>query len=164
MFIFSGSVSKSHFASIISKPLFIIVAESIVIFAPIFHWGCFNASLRVTAAISSFAQERKGPPEAVRWMRVNGFPAAPIRHWNIAECSESTGKIGALCFFASAITTEPPATSVSLFARAMIFPVSIADTVGRSPLKPTRAVRTMSMSSDLTRAQTESIPVNTLMS
>ena len=37
--IFSGSMSNSHLASIISKPLFMRVAESMVIFAPIAQLG-----------------------------------------------------------------------------------------------------------------------------
>ena len=38
---------KSHTASMSSRPLFIRVAESMVIFAPIFQLGCLRASARV---------------------------------------------------------------------------------------------------------------------
>ena len=164
MLIFDGSVSKSQQASIISNPLFIIVAESIVIFAPIFHCGCFRASFLVASAILALSQVRNGPPDAVRWMRVKLFSPAPRRHWNMAECSESTGIIGALYLRARSITTLPPATRVSLLARAITFPAFIAAIVGLRPLNPTNAVRTMSMSSAPTRLQTESIPAKTLMS
>ena len=162
--ILSGAVSNSHLASIISNPLFIIVAESIVIFAPIVHCGCFSASFFVAAAILSLSHVRKGPPDAVRWMREIGLPVAPRRHWNMAECSESTGRIGELYFLAKSMTTDPPATRVSLFARAIILPAFIAEIVGLSPLNPTSAVRTMSMSSASTSEQTESMPVNTFIS
>ena len=46
----SGARSKSQRASMISSPLFIRVAESIVILAPIFHVGCWSASSTVIAA------------------------------------------------------------------------------------------------------------------
>src|SRR3972149_4466617 len=46
----SGRRSKSHRASMISSPLFISVAESTVIFAPIFQVGWFRASAAVRGA------------------------------------------------------------------------------------------------------------------
>ena len=46
--IFSGGISYRCIASMNSRPLFISVAESTVIFAPIAQLGCFNASSRVT--------------------------------------------------------------------------------------------------------------------
>ena len=48
----SGATSNSHRASITSSPLFISVAESIVIFGPIVQVGCRSASSGVTVAIS----------------------------------------------------------------------------------------------------------------
>ena len=45
--IFSAGRSKRKCASMISRPLFIIVAESIVIFGPIFQVGCASASSTV---------------------------------------------------------------------------------------------------------------------
>ena len=64
--ILSQGVSKSHLASITSKPLFIIVAESIVILAPILQFGCLSAISFVAALIRSLSQVLKGPPEAVK--------------------------------------------------------------------------------------------------
>ena len=87
----SASTPKSHLASMTSKPLFIMVAESMVILAPISQLGCFSAWALVAPAIFSLSQVRKGPPEAVRWIWRRGFPSAPSRHWKMAECSESTG-------------------------------------------------------------------------
>jgi len=53
----------------------------------------------------------------------------------MAECSESAGRIFTLCLLASGSTKGPPAINVSLFARAMSFPASIAATVGCSKNK-----------------------------
>ncbi|MNL88997.1 hypothetical protein D3C87_2190630 [compost metagenome] len=49
--------------------MFIIVAESTLIFAPIDQFGCATACLGVTRAISSALIVRNGPPLAVRMMR-----------------------------------------------------------------------------------------------
>ena len=160
----SASISKSHLASIISKPLFIIVAESIVILAPIVHCGCCRASFLVATAICPLDQVLNGPPEAVRWIFLILLPDAPIRHWKIAECSESTGRIAALYFSARAITIGPAATRVSLFASAMVLPALMAEIVGIRPLNPTNAVSTMSIFSPDANAQIESIPQKTFIS
>ena len=48
-------------------------------------------------------------------------------------------------FAAAAITISPPTTRVSLFAKAIVLPASIAASVGRKPLNPTSATSTMSM-------------------
>lgn len=50
--------------------------------------------------------------------------------WNTAECSESAGRIFTLCLWARGRTKGPPAIRVSLLAKAMSFPASIAATVG----------------------------------
>ena len=161
--IFSGSTPNSHLASMTSKPLFIIVAESMVILLPILQFGCLSASEATASAIRDFSQVLKGPPEAVRCSFAISFPAEPIRHWKIAECSESTGRICTLCSAASLITSSPAATRVSLFARAMVLPASMAATVERNPLKPTIEVSTMSISEDPTRSHTDCIPANTFI-
>ena len=90
-------------------------------------------------------------------------PADPIRHWKIAECSESTGSILALCFAARLITSSPAATRVSLFARAIVFPAFTAEIVDSSPLNPTIDVSTMSMLSPETRSHTDFIPAKTFI-
>ena len=51
----------------------------------------------------------------------------------MAECSESTGKIGTLCSAASFMISSPATTNVSLFAKAIAFPALIAEIVGRKP-------------------------------
>ena len=63
-------------ASITSRPLFMSVAESIVIFAPIVQVGCRSASAGVTARSSSAARPRNGPPDAVRIAAPRPAPAA----------------------------------------------------------------------------------------
>ncbi len=74
-----GSTPNSHLASITSKPLFIIDAESMVIFAPIDQFGCFNAWALVTEANCSWENVRKGPPEAVRIIFSTGL-TSPAKH------------------------------------------------------------------------------------
>ena len=64
--IWSGVKLKSHLASIISSPLFIRVAESMVIFAPIFQLGCCNAWSLFTFTRKFGFFPRNGPPLAVK--------------------------------------------------------------------------------------------------
>ena len=51
--IWDSGMSKSQRASTTSRPLFIRVAESMVIFAPIFQFGCCSARSGVTSCNSS---------------------------------------------------------------------------------------------------------------
>src|ERR1700709_282642 len=106
---------KRWCASITSKPLFISVAESIVIRPPIFQVGWSSASATLTSPRSP--RPRKGPPEAVMTRR-STVPGAsrPISWWS-AECSESTGRSRAPVASASAITSSPPSTQLPLFAK-----------------------------------------------
>ena len=85
----SYGTPKRWWASIASKPLFISVAESIVIRPPMRQVGCARASSTETPERS--VRPRKGPPDAVSTRRstVPGG-SAPIS-WKSAECSESTG-------------------------------------------------------------------------
>jgi len=61
----SGRSRNSTEASMTSRPLFMRVAESIVILGPIFHVGWFRASSTVAAWMRPRGQSRKGPPLAV---------------------------------------------------------------------------------------------------
>ena len=54
-----------------SSALLARVAESIVIFAPIFHVGWRSASSGPTRSSSPRSSPRKGPPEAVSTRRAN---------------------------------------------------------------------------------------------
>ena len=106
-------------ASINSRPLFIIVALSMLIFAPMLQFGWRTARSGVTSRVCSLVQPRNGPPEPVRRMRRSSLLSRPAMDWKIAECSESTGRISAPQSAASAMTISPAHTSVSLFASAM---------------------------------------------
>ena len=140
-----------------SKPLFIMLALSMVILAPISQFGCLSAIAGVTSFICSIVKERKGPPEAVRINFSTGL-TSPTRHWKIALCSLSTGSMGTPFSRHFAVTSSPATTKVSLLARAMGFPASTALNVGRSPAKPTNAVSTMSTGSICTTWHKASAP------
>ena len=58
----SGGTPNSQCASITSRPLFIIVAESTEILRPITQLGCAHASSGVTCGSSASGRVRKGPP------------------------------------------------------------------------------------------------------
>ena len=159
----SGVSPKSHFASIISKPLFIIVALSMVIFAPISQFGCCKACAAVTVWSCSRENLRKGPPEAVSNTLSMALPSSPTRHWNIALCSLSTGRIATRSRTASSVISSPATTNVSLLASAIVLCASIAAIVGRSPANPTIAVTTVSTSWRRATSQRASAPVHTLI-
>ncbi len=72
---------NSQWASITSSPLFISVAESIVIFRPMRQVGCCSASLARTPASSAAGRPRNGPPDAVSTIRSSSEPSRPCRHW-----------------------------------------------------------------------------------
>ena len=143
----------------ISKPLFINVAESIVIFRPITQFGCFSASARVISSNVSFALVRNGPPLAVKIIRLMLSGDSPTRHCAIAECSESIGRISVPVFLARAVISSPATTSVSLLAMATLLPALMASIVGRSPAKPTIAATTISISLRLHISLSASAPV-----
>ena len=75
--IFSGGIPNSWWASITSRPLFIIVAESTVIFFPIFHTGCLSTSFFV---ICFKDRLKNGPPEAVRIKVFTLFVGCLFKH------------------------------------------------------------------------------------
>jgi len=142
----SGGVSKSQRASITSRPLFISVAESIVIFGPIDQFGCASASSIVARAMRSADQVRNGPPEAVSTMRSRSCGRWPASTWKIALCSLSTGSKRTPRAFTSRSTSAPAITITSLFASATSRPARIAASVGSSPTAPTNADTTRSAS------------------
>ena len=69
---------KRKCASINSRPLFMSVAESMVIFGPMLQVGCASASAGVTAASSSRVRPRNGPPDAVRTSECDGLRRPPF--------------------------------------------------------------------------------------
>ena len=103
-----------------------------MILAPMFHCGWRSACSTVTPASCSRFRSRSEPPLQVMRSRRRG-DRSPARHWKMAECSESIGRIGARRSRASGMTQEPPTTSDSLLARASFLPASIVATVGANP-------------------------------
>ena len=67
-------------------------------------------------------------------------PFSPFSDWKIALCSLSTGRIRTFLFWARGMMICPAVTSVSLLAKAMSFPASMAAMVGLIPIMPTIAV------------------------
>ena len=152
------STSKSQRASIISRPLLKRVAESIVIFAPMTHVGCFSACARVTFSKSAAGHVRNGPPLAVKMMRRTCSGLRPSMHWKIALCSLSTGSTCTPFLRAAVITASPAITRISLLATAMSLPASIAASAGRRPAVPTMEMSTMSASGIVASSHRPSSP------
>ena len=135
-----------------------MVAESIVILAPMVQRGCFKACSFVTARICSFVKPRNGPPDAVSRMRRMRLSALPCRHWKMAECSLSTGRKLTPVFFTASMIRLPPATSVSLFANAISLPARTASYVGRMPIIPSSAFTTICASVETAASRIPSGP------
>src|SRR5579875_2043227 len=160
----SSGTPNSHEASITSSPLFINVAESMVILAPIRQVGCCSASAGVTARRRSRGRSRNAPPEAVRINAAtsaalpSGVPS-PRKHCQIALCSLSMGSTATWWARAAAMTRCPAITSASLLASATVFPASIAASVGRRPWRPTTASSTKSAAHSCTSVVSASGPV-----
>ena len=120
----------------ISKSLFAIVALSMVIFAPIAQFGCFNAILGVTFFKSLFFNLKNAPPLAVIMSLEMSFKSHFASKKFSAECSLSMGVIFA------PLKNLPATTRLSLFARAKFLLSSFVLRLARSPAKPTIALST----------------------
>ncbi len=134
-------------ASMTSSPLFMRLAESTEILAPMLQFGWFRAWAGVTEARKAASLPRNGPPEAVRMSLESSLPSAsawPHRAWNSALCSESTGRMMAPLARAAWRMSRPPRTRLSLLASAMRLPALAAARVGRKPAAPTMAESTRS--------------------
>ena len=83
----------------------------------------------------------KRTPDAVSTAAVTRSGGAPSSSWKSAECSESTGTRAAPVRARTAATRSPPATRLSLLARATVIPRSRAASVGRSPAAPDQRVQ-----------------------
>src|SRR4051794_17547575 len=144
-----------------SRPLFISVAESMVILPPIAHVGCLSASSTVTSSRSPRPRPRNGPPLAVR-ISLSTVPGrSPASSWYSAECSESTGIRAAPVASASAVTSSPPTTRDSLLASARSMPSPSVATVGPSPAEPTSALSTSSAPDSTTSSTSPCAPTST---
>ena len=100
-----------------SRPLFSMVAESMVMRRPITQVGCLSACSGVMPANWSSGGWRNGPPEAVSQMVLTSLCAPTRRHWCTALCSLSMGRMGTLRSRAAAVRISPAATMHSLLAR-----------------------------------------------
>ncbi len=148
-----------------SNPLFIMVALSRVILAPMSQLG-WVVALACTARgsswhilkSSSLEKSRKAPPEAVRITRRKPPWGTPCRHWKMALCSLSAGSMLMPYSLTRGLMTGPPLMRVSLFARAMSFFNLMASMVGSSPAAPTIPVTTVSAESIVEQAKIPSSP------
>src|SRR3954470_7612965 len=155
----SYGVPNRWWASISSRPLFISVAESIVILPPIVQVGCLRASSTVTCSRSR--RPRNGPPLAVMISLSTTPGGSPVSRWCSAVCSESIGTSCAPVASASAVTSSPPTTSDSLFASATSMPSVSATIVGPRPAEPTIALSTRSAPDSATSCTRPSDPPST---
>ena len=130
-----------------SSPLFIMVAESIEILAPIDQTGWRRAASGVALAISSRLAVRNGPPDAVRMIFSTAARLSSASDWKIALCSESQGSSVAPASRTARSMTSPAQTSASLLARATHLPRRIAARVGARPAAPVIAAMVQSASS-----------------
>src|SRR2546427_1099671 len=81
------STPNNQCASIISSPLLNNVAESIVIFGPMFQVGCLSACSTVIDSNCLASVWWNGPPEAVRMMRRTSSTSNAQRPTSNAELS-----------------------------------------------------------------------------
>ena len=141
----SAARSNSQRASTISSALFIIVAESIVIFGPMSQVGCSSACSTVTRANWSGGIVAKW---AAAGREHNAFHflalarRASIETRRCVRCRPA--EFRRRCGRPSCITSGPAMTSVSLFASATRLPASSAAQVLCRPAAPTIAATTVS--------------------
>mmetsp|Transcript_2009 Transcript_2009/g.7569 ORF Transcript_2009/g.7569 Transcript_2009/m.7569 type:complete len:253 (+) Transcript_2009:1721-2479(+) len=148
-----------------SRALFMSVAESHVILAPMSQLGWVVAffwrkpgSVLAYSRIWESSTSRKAPPDAVRMILLRAPSGRPWMHWKMALCSESAGRILTPCFTARGTMAGPPAMRVSLLARQMFLPASMAATVGGRPAQPTMPVTVESTSGCLATSTMPSGP------
>ncbi len=144
----------------ISKPLFIKVALSTVILAPICQFGWRKASATVTVFSSSLVFSNNEPPLAVRISFSISDEFLPISICAMAECSLSIGIIRALFSSANFIMISPAITKVSLLASKTFRPFFKAWAVGKHPTEPTKALMTTGFGAGyLATSKSPSIPL-----
>ena len=121
-----------------SNPLFIIVAESMVIFFPISQLGWFKASSMVISTNVLIALALNGPPLPVKIILRTSSNDSPAKHCQMAECSLSTGKRRAPVFSIVLVIISPAITKLSLFDKATSTQARTASRVGSIPKAPTK--------------------------
>ena len=145
-----GVKPNRYLASMTSRALFIMVAESTEILRPITQFGCAQASSGVTCRRLAGARVRNGPPDAVRMIfstRCGQVAESSGKDWKMAECSLSIGSSCAPPACTACMNTSPPTTSASLLASNRRLPALAAAMHGANPAAPTMAAMTVSTSS-----------------
>ena len=127
---------KRWCASMSSSPLFIRPAESIVTLGPMAQFGCARASSSVAAAIRSAVQVAERPARGRQGHPLDRGPVGVAERLEDGIVLAVERQQRAPCRFAAAMTAAPAQTSVSLLARAMVRPASMAAKVGRMPAVP----------------------------
>src|SRR2546425_859220 len=147
--IFEAGMSNSHPASTTSRPLFIRVAESMVILSPIFQFGCLRACSTVTSRSCSLVRFQSGPPEAVRMSRRMSSTRCPSMDWKSALCSLSTGKIRTprLRASSSSLSTLPLAVRPTAWNFSVNLLMMSRVLVPMEPVEPRMTIRFMRCSS-----------------
>ena len=123
---------------------------------PITQFGWAQACSGVAASSVSSAAVRNGPPEAVSTILRTAF--APEKHWKIALCSLSTGRICAPASRAAFVTSGPAMTRASLFARSTRLPALAAASVEARPAAPTMPAITAWQSACATTSSIAALP------
>ena len=98
-----------------------------------------SASDALALYILSLSQVLKAPPEQVSISFLTGLFSLALRHWYMAECSESTGSSSRPSSAALSITSLPPVTSASLLAKSTLSHTSSAASTLLKPAMPTTA-------------------------
>ena len=151
---------NSQCASMTSSPLFISVAESMVIFRPICQVGCFSASaadtacqIRRRAAAERSARRGENQPPDVAAARGR----AGTDEWRCARCRPAGSRRRACA--AASVTMPPAMTSTSLLASAIVLRCSIAASTASSASVPLDAHSTTSASGCEATATSPSRPL-----
>ena len=155
----SNGTPNSQCASRTSRPLFMSVAESIVIFAPIRHVGCRRACSTVTRF-----EGRSGPP-AERAARRRQHEPADLARRRPRQALEERAVLRVDRKQAHAVLAggprhqaRPPSRASPCWRARWCGPARIAASVGTSPAAPTSAETTTSAGTSAARAARPSGP------
>ena len=137
------------------------VAESMVIFGPIFQVGWLSASSTVAAWMRARSQSRNGPPLAVMRISRTSCGPRPASSWCRAQCSESTGSSSPPPSASAWRMSAPPTTRLSLLATQTRRPLRRAASTLARPAAPTTAATTVSAPAWRAQAMRPSMPCST---
>ena len=144
----------------ISSALFIKVAESIVIFGPMFQVGCFDACSGVTSLSSLVVLPRNGPPELVKTTAPDLAGLARFQTLKDRRMFAIDGKQDRAGFLGEFGDECAGDHHRFLVRQRDGFPASIAAQVPLRPAAPTIAVKTRSVSGLWTILTTPSSPLS----